>query len=291
MAENHDGSGEQLDEDGNPVKVANLTFIEGIIGKGAYGVVRLARRRAGEMTDRSEDAKVLLVASKSRDEFDATRRRSTGSSDRKRGVGRSVSAPPGDDFFEYTNSESSVYGKKEAEKHENRTRVQTLLRSASAKGHSLMLGEEQLVAVKIFQKSILKRNRTMERDKQTRRMQIKTALQSVEREIALMKKLHHPNLVRFFEAIDSPDSDLLYMVIEYMPLGEILTYQNDGTFRRKDPVNSEDHLDGVVHGHFDEFHAALYFVDILHGLAYLHQVCIGRCPKTMVELQGCRLKN
>jgi serine/threonine protein kinase len=127
-------------------------------------------------------------------------------------------------------------------------------------------GEKDLVAVKIFQKSILKRIRTMERNSQTRKVQIKTALEKVEREIAIMKKLSHPNLVCFYEAIDSPDSDLLYMVIEYMPLGEILTYQNDGTFRRK-----SDDLDGLVNGHFDEYHAALYFVDILHGLAYLHQ--------------------
>jgi serine/threonine protein kinase len=28
---------------------------------------------------------------------------------------------------------------------------------------------------------------------------------------------------------------------------------------------------GLLNGHFDEEHAALYFVDILHGLAYLHQ--------------------
>ena len=65
-----------------------------------------------------------------------------------------------------------------------------------------------------------------------------------------------------------------------MPLGEILTYQNDGTFCRKEPNNNfyyqHSHqptvvVDGLVDGHFDEYHAALYFVDILHGLAYLHQ--------------------
>jgi serine/threonine protein kinase len=44
-----------------------------------------------------------------------------------------------------------------------------------------------------------------------------------------------------------------------------LTYQNNGTFRRKEPL-----VEGLVDGHFDEFHAALYFVDMLHGLAYLH---------------------
>ena len=30
-------------------------------------------------------------------------------------------------------------------------------------------------------------------------------------------------------------------------------------------------------GHFDERHAALYFVDILHGLAYLHRYVTLEC--------------
>lgn len=72
--------------------------------------------------------------------------------------------------------------------------------------------EGHLVAVKIFRKSVLKRKRTMERDRDTRRMLVKTALDKVEREIALMKKLSHPNLVEFYDAIDSPDSDVLYLV-------------------------------------------------------------------------------
>ena len=133
--------------------------------------------------------------------------------------------------------------------------------------------EEELVAVKIFSKSILKRRRTMERDKKSKRIKVRTALEQVEREIALMKKLSHPNLVTLYEVIDSPESDMLYMVLEYMTLGEILTYQNDGTFRRKDPRPgcSKYQVQGITNGHFDEEQAALYFVDILHGLAYLHQ--------------------
>jgi [calcium/calmodulin-dependent protein kinase] kinase len=108
----------------------------------------------------------------------------------------------------------------------------------------------------------------MERDKETRKMKVHTALEQVEREIALMKKMHHPNLVSLYEVIDSPESDILYMVIEFMPLGEIMTYQDDGTFRRS---NSNVTGYNAKLGHFDEAAAALFFVDILHGLAYLHQ--------------------
>ena len=103
-------------------------------------------------------------------------------------------------------------------------------------------------------------------------MQVRTALEKVEREIALMKKLSHPNLVNFWEVIDSPDSDLLYMVIEYMKMGEILTYQNDGTFRRKEPPCCPGPIPGLTpQGYLQPATACLYFVDILHGLGYLHR--------------------
>ncbi|OEU21312.1 kinase-like protein, partial [Fragilariopsis cylindrus CCMP1102] len=129
----------------------------------------------------------------------------------------------------------------------------------------------QLVAVKILSKSNLKRRRTIERDRNTKSVKIRNAYQQVQREIALMKKLSHPNLVQLYEVIDSPETDILYMVLEYMPLGEILTYQeNTATFKRSESLRHKK-IDGLFNGHFDEEHAALYFVDILHGLAYLHQ--------------------
>ena len=131
---------------------------------------------------------------------------------------------------------------------------------------------EDLVAVKIYSKSILQRIRTMQRDKKTRRMTIHTALDSVQQEIALMKKMHHPNLVSLFDVIDSPESGTLYMVLEYMPLGEILTYHpEDGTFARKETNHHHNQNIGYANGRFDHRHAALFMVDILHGLAYLHQ--------------------
>lgn len=241
---------EELDSTGETVRVGNLKFVEGILGKGAYGTVRLAAR---------ENVAGLPLRTHSRRELRSHRR-----------LGRSSSAPAGKDIFgSYHN---------EPYRREHTERVSFLLEDENKKTRTRSFDlsdesseDEGLVAVKIFRKSLLKRMRTMERNKETNRMQVKTALEKVEREIALMKKLSHPNLVKFFEAIDSPDSGLLYMVIEYMPLGEILTYQNNGTFRRKAPKAGSTAIPGLSNGHFDECHAALYFVDILHGLAYLHQ--------------------
>jgi len=343
---------EQLDSDGYALTVANLTFLDGILGKGSYGTVRLARRKVPpeqrhhqqqqqqQQYQRKENnssfhesspsglsffegavaacvgggssspAPAAAATAPSTPIFSGGGKRSGGNGNgggvrSRHRIGRSMSAPAGDDFFQLSAAEEKqIYGKKNREpilKHSsglsggggghkngggnNNGNGNNKSRRVFFHGNSVHTApssfahyeddlddDEELVAVKIFQKSILKRIRTMERpDKNSRRIQVKTALESVEREIALMKKLSHPNLVDFIEAIDSPDSDLLYMVIEYMPLGEILTYQNDGTFRRKEPPPGQAPIEGLVDGHFDEFHAALYFVDIMHGLAYLHQ--------------------
>jgi len=63
------------------------------------------------------------------------------------------------------------------------------------------------------------------------------------------------------------------MVLEYLPLGEIMTnVQGTGMYKRRPTRRGEQELSGVTPGgHFDEHHAALYFVDIMHGLAHLHK--------------------
>jgi len=247
----HERPDEEYDGDGNVVKVENLEFIPGILGQGSFGTVRLARRRNPTIPTLScnescsGEGEISGNGCSSRDNSaknDCGRRQSFDGDlvERARGFGlfRSKSRDFAEERANGDNQDDS----------------------------------DQLVAVKIFSKSNLKRRRTIERDKTTKRVRVKTALQQVEREIALMKKLSHPNLVRLYEVIDSPETDDLYMVLEYMPLGEILTFRDEnGTFKRSESLQHKQ-IDGLIDdGHFDEEHAALYIVDILHGLAYLHQ--------------------
>jgi [calcium/calmodulin-dependent protein kinase] kinase len=86
----------------------------------------------------------------------------------------------------------------------------------------------------------------------------------------MMKRLQHPNLVRLFEVIDSVESDKLYMVLEYVSLGEILSHvEGTDTYKR---MRYKKKVKGLTSGgYFDEKNAALYFVDVMHGVAYLHR--------------------
>ena len=73
-------------------------------------------------------------------------------------------------------------------------------------------------------------------------------LEKIYREIALLKKLDHPNVVQLIEVLDDPNEDTLYMVFELMSGGESLQIPADKAL--------------------DEQTSRTYFRDALQGLDY-----------------------
>lgn len=47
-------------------------------------------------------------------------------------------------------------------------------------------------------------------------------MQEAYREIAILKKLNHPNIIRLVEVLDDPSEDFLYMAFELLERGEVL---------------------------------------------------------------------
>ncbi|KAG4080293.1 hypothetical protein HA402_010785 [Bradysia odoriphaga] len=75
-------------------------------------------------------------------------------------------------------------------------------------------------------------------------------LDRVYREIAVLKKLDHPNVVKLVEVLDDPLEDSLYLVFELVQLGEVLSIPTET------PMSEE--------------RAWSVFRDVLLGLEYLH---------------------
>lgn len=69
-------------------------------------------------------------------------------------------------------------------------------------------------AIKISNKQALKRKFVNQKV---------NAYSMLEREVAIMKKIEHPHLVKLHEVIDDPDDEKIYMVMEYMPKGSIMS--------------------------------------------------------------------
>ena len=105
---------------------------------------------------------------------------------------------------------------------------------------------DKYFAIKILNKSLLKKLRR----------QKKNPLESVQTEIAILKKLRHKNVVSLYEVIDDEESDKMYMVLEYAVGGCVMRLSDDGRVKGA-PHNVET--------------AKKWFRDLLSALKYSHR--------------------
>lgn len=82
------------------------------------------------------------------------------------------------------------------------------------------------------------------------------SLDLIRQEIAIMKKLDHPNVVSCIEVLDDPSEDLLYMVLEMCKKGVVM---HVGLDERADP--------------YDDERCRLWFRDMILGLEYCKFLC------------------
>ncbi|KAA6397045.1 MAG: putative Serine Threonine protein kinase [Streblomastix strix] len=72
----------------------------------------------------------------------------------------------------------------------------------------------------------------------------------INREVALMKKMKHPNIVRLREVIDDNQMRKLYMILELVKGGPCFQYDQE-------PLNEEQ--------------ARSYFIDTIIGISFIHK--------------------
>lgn len=123
---------------------------------------------------------------------------------------------------------------------------------------------EQLVALKVFKTSLLKKMREVKRV--GRKMVVSTALDKVQIEIAIMKKLKHVNLLNLLEVFDD-DSETLVLMLEYAPLGQIMHW--DANERVYKATNNQIVAGGSTLFQEDELRNCTR--QLLLGLEYLHE--------------------
>ena len=83
-------------------------------------------------------------------------------------------------------------------------------------------------------------------------------LLQIYREIAILKKIDHPNVVKLVEVVDDPNEDNIYMAFELLEKGEVLEIPSD------QPLTEEE--------------AIQCFRDVVHGLEYR------KGPKTLAKM-------
>ena len=97
------------------------------------------------------------------------------------------------------------------------------------------------------------------------RAQTKAKYSSVRAEIACMQRLDHPNIVQLHEVIDAPGTDVVYLVMEYVSGGVLMSGEGGG--------DCEDGDGGGGHT-YDLGMAREIFHDMLKGVSFIHSRCI-----------------
>ena len=92
----------------------------------------------------------------------------------------------------------------------------------------------------------------------------KDALFLIREEIAIMKKLNHPNLVQLIEVLDDPEEDSLYMVLEMCKKGVVMKV---GLNERAEPYPEES--------------CRCWFRDLILGIEY--RKCLPRQAKLSMQ--------
>lgn len=80
-------------------------------------------------------------------------------------------------------------------------------------------------AVKIFNKAILRRRREFMKNEKGG-MKFHTALDDVMKEVEIMRRLTHKNVVRLVEVLDDSENDKLYLIVDLCAKGPLLQWHS-----------------------------------------------------------------
>ncbi|KAL4432322.1 hypothetical protein ABPG74_011081 [Tetrahymena malaccensis] len=110
-------------------------------------------------------------------------------------------------------------------------------------------GGFQEFAIKYFKKQQLKKMKQFYKDEKGR-TKIFTGIQTVQSEIAVMKKLEHENIVKLYEVIDDTENDKIYLVIDFAEKGQLIEYDE----RKQLFLLEKKHQDkGTIEGELEYF--------------------------------------
>lgn len=121
-------------------------------------------------------------------------------------------------------------------------------------------------AMKVFRKGLLRKQREFIKDEATGGMKVRTSLDKVYSEIAIMRRVSHENCIRLYAVFDDAEAHgKLYLILEYAARGCTMEWDSEiCLYRTPTPP----------HSLIPEAVAALYIQDALCGLSYLHSILI-----------------
>ena len=135
-------------------------------------------------------------------------------------------------------------------------------------------------AMKIIDKKILKNKKIFKQDKDGNII-VTNLLKDALKEIAILKKLDHPNIIKLYEILHNHQKQKIYLILEYAEYGDIINYDEE-----KEIFNINSHVEEMYNQrdlgynmgqsignkkYYEEKDIRHFIKHILLGLDYLHK--------------------
>ena len=151
----------------------------------------------------------------------------------------------------------------------------------------LVIKNNQFYAMKVIDKKLLRKNNKGFSIDENGELIISSMLEDALKEIAILKKCHHQNIIKLYEILYDDDKEKLYLILEYCPKGPIIIYNEDtdefeinkNYFINKDfykKVNEdtksiiEKEKEKITKVDYTEDEIRYFLRQIIKGVSYLH---------------------
>ena len=168
----------------------------------------------------------------------------------------------------------------EGNKYYNEYKYEKILGKGSYSKVKLVIKDKIKYAMKIIDKKVLKNKKIIKQDKDGNVI-ITNLLKDALKEIAILKKLDHPNIIKLYEILHNYQKQKIYLILEYAEHGDIVDYDEEsGVFSINKHVEERYTQDGLRHNqtksidnkkYYDEEDIRHFCKHILLGLDYLHK--------------------
>ena len=132
-------------------------------------------------------------------------------------------------------------------------------------------------ALKIINKNKLLKKKKFQRD-DSGKMVVTTPLEGILREISILKKVNHPNLVKLYEIMHKQDKSKLYLVLEYCEHGDLMYFDEKKNIFTVNKYIFERHLKkseselNIEKVYYTENLIRSFIRQTIRGLNYLHRI-------------------
>ena len=168
----------------------------------------------------------------------------------------------------------------EGNKYYNEYKYVKLLGKGSYSKVKLVIKDDVKYAMKIIDKKVLKNKKIFKQDNDGNVI-VTNLLKDALKEIAILKKLDHPNIIKLYEILHNYQKQKIYLILEYADYGDIVDYDEESEIfsinkhmeeryaQDKLGFNQKNGIDNKIY--YEEDDIRHFCKHILLGLDYLHK--------------------